>query len=390
MNILFLFNNPIIASYGGVERVTDTLAREMKKRGHNVAYLCHQKIEYLNDKIDQAAVQYYIDLSQNNENILQKVQDIMNSHHTEFIIVQNLNRWQLDIAALFPSYVKRISVCHVQPYSFDSINRKRIASIKPVNIKHQIFLYICLIFPYLYKLYFQLPENKCFRRALSESDKLCLISNKFFPRIAKHISNISKEKLVSIPNPNTFRCLDKLPEKKKIILWVGRIENRGKNAFGFIEMWKHFVKNNPDWNAIIIGDGSDYSFNKNYVATENIPNVMFTGNIDNVQDYYRIASFVVVTSWSESWSMVLTEGMSMGCIPCAYNTYETIYDIIDDDVNGLIIDKVSPLYMAERLSSLVKEAEKMRRMSFSALEKVKLFDVRNVVDQWENLFKSML
>lgn len=387
MNILFQFDDPIIPSSGGVERVTDTLARELKKRGHNVAYLCHQKIELLNEHIEQAATQYYIDLSQSPDRISKEIQEIVCFHRTEFIITQNPNTDQLNIVALFPSYIKRISVCHIQPYSFDSLDRKCIAAIKPVNIKHQMLIYIGILCPYLYKLFFLLPTNRLFKRMIKESDKCCFISSKFFSRVTKHISNLPQDKLVSIFNPNTFNGLDFQYAKEKIVLWVGRIENNGKNALGFIEMWKCFVEKNPNWNAIMIGDGPDLSFNRDYVIKNDIPNIQFLGKIDNVQDYYRSASFVVVTSWSESWSMVLTEGMSMGCIPCAYNTYETLSDIIDDGKNGLIINQVSPQQMAERLSQTVRDEVYMEQLSAFAMIKVKLFNVQYVADQWETLLK---
>lgn len=389
MNILFQFDDPIIPSSGGVERVTDTLTRELKKRGHNIAYLCHQKMELVDEHTEQAAIQYYIDLSQNYTKTLNDIQNIINTHKTEFIITQNPNADQLDIAALFPKYVKRISVCHTQPYSFDSLNRKRISQIRPVNYKHQILKCIGLLCPCFYKLFLLYPTNKIFKRAIRESDRYCFISSKFFPRIAKHISHIPQDKLIAIPNPNTFKSSKNQYMKEKLVLWVGRIENNGKNALGFIKMWRYFIKNNPDWNAIIIGDGPDLQFDKNYVLSKNIPNIKFTGKINNVQEYYCRASFVVVTSWSESWSMVLTEGMSMGCIPCVYNTYETLSDIIDDDVNGLIINKISPQQMAIRLSHTVKDKEAMEKISIAALEKVKSFDVQYVADQWEKLLKSI-
>ena len=48
MNIMFQFDDPIIQSSGGVERVTDTLSKEFIKRGHNVIFLCNQKISLIN------------------------------------------------------------------------------------------------------------------------------------------------------------------------------------------------------------------------------------------------------------------------------------------------------------------------------------------------------
>ena len=40
MNILFVNDSPFNPIVGGLERVTDVLAKEMKERGHNVYYLC--------------------------------------------------------------------------------------------------------------------------------------------------------------------------------------------------------------------------------------------------------------------------------------------------------------------------------------------------------------
>ena len=39
MNIVFLFWKNLNPTTGGVERVTDLLCRELKRRGHNVLYL---------------------------------------------------------------------------------------------------------------------------------------------------------------------------------------------------------------------------------------------------------------------------------------------------------------------------------------------------------------
>lgn len=387
MNILFQFDDPIIASLGGVERVTDTLAKELVRRGHNVAFLCHQKMSLLKGNVEQSATQYYIDMSLSKNRIIEKVNDIVRKHKTEILITQNPNAVQLDIAKYFPKNIKRISVCHIRPYCFDSFDKKRISEIKPINCKHRLFLYIGRLFPLFYKTYFVIQTNNEYRRIIKESDTFCFISNKYFYRITKHI-NVPLCKLSAIPNPNTFQVKDIVDLKDNVILWVGRVENNGKNAIGFIKMWHFFVKQKPGWKAIMIGDGPDLDKNKRYVADNKISNISFTGNISNVQDYYKIARFVVVTSWSESWSMVLTEGMSLGCIPCAYNTYEALTDIVEDGINGVIVESVDPLLMAKAIINIINQ-KKMDVLSTAAKMKVKQFSVERVVNQWIDLLSNL-
>lgn len=388
MNILFQFDDPIIASSGGVERVTDTLAKELIKRGHNVSFLCHQKMCLLDEDIEQSADQYFIDLSQSRNDIKKRVANIIKSHKTEYIITQNPNYKQLNIAKMFPKFIKKVFVCHTQPYSFDSFDRKRISELKPINCKHQLFLTIARLFPIFYKAYFAIQTNMLFRRIFAESDKFCFISSSFYHRIENHIK-IPRNKLFAIPNPNTFSVTYENTPKERLILWIGRVENNGKNAIGFIKMWELFSKKNIGWNAIMIGSGPDLETNQKYVENHNIENITFTGKISNVQDYYKRARFVVVTSWSESWSMVLTEGMSYGCIPCAYKTYETISDIIDDKKNGIIIPIVAPQMMSDRLTELANDEDLLNVMSKESKKKVQQFSVERITDLWEHLLESL-
>ncbi len=49
MNILFVYPTLFHPQRGGIERVTDSLAREMKARGHNIFYLHNKPDECLMD-----------------------------------------------------------------------------------------------------------------------------------------------------------------------------------------------------------------------------------------------------------------------------------------------------------------------------------------------------
>ena len=86
--------------------------------------------------------------------------------------------------------------------------------------------------------------------------------------------------------------------------------------------------------------------------------------------------------------MVLTEAMTFGVVPVAFNSYAAITDIIDDGKNGLLIPPFSHRAFARKLGALMKEELRME-MSKNCVQYVKRFDIQNVADEWERTFDRL-
>ena len=200
--------------------------------------------------------------------------------------------------------------------------------------------------------------------------------------------HIDKNRLIAVNNPAIIENIT--PQelvKEKIIIWVGRQSNAQKNVPAFIDVWKIVSQNNRDWRAVIIGSGSDMEYNKAYAKKNGVERLEFAGLQKNVEQFYKKANFIGMTSTYEGWGMVLTEAMSYGCIPFAYDTYESVHDIIDDGKNGIIVKPFDKKEMARRIQEIIDDNEKFATMQNAALEKVKTFSVENIVDKWEEIFK---
>lgn len=388
MNIMFVFYKPIIPDEGGVQRVTDILAKELIYRGHKVIFLCHSDKDLIkNDRI--IASQYYIEKNNRiDSQIAEDLNKIINDEKITHVICQTLDEER--ILRLLPSSVKKMAVCHVQPFTFMDINRKRIWDFNAKNYRQMLFKIAGLIYPRIYEMFFNKLEKQNIIQSCKYSDLLCFISDKFFPRIKKVIPNINFDKVVAINNPNTFEVDNIIPfkERENIILWVGRVENGQKNIKDFIRMWERLSINNTAWKAIVIGDGSDLTYFKKYVQKRNIPRIYFLGKRNDINEFYKKAKFISVTSYGESWCMVVTEGMAYGCIPLVYNTYETIHDIIDNNLNGIIVEP-TPDDMTINLQECIDDEDKCVLLSSSAHEKIKKFSVNLIVDNWEYILKAM-
>ena len=388
MNIMFLFNKPIIPSKGGVQRVTYRLTEELLKRGHKVIFVSNTEREKIVNN-DFIAPQYHLELNKKDDNEIEReIILIIKQHNITHAICQTLSYSFL--FKYFPTHLKKITVCHTQPFSFMGISRRRIWSINAQNIRQLIFKTASLLSPRIYESFFFRFERRALEESNAYADKICFISDSFYPRIKKYMPNLPQNKFVAINNPNTYdvESIEMPKEKENIILWVGRVENAQKNAIDFLLMWQILSKKVKDWRAIVIGDGSDLNYIKDYANNNDIERIEFAGPRNDVEEFYKKAKYIVVTSFGESWCLVLTEAMSFGCVPVVYDTYETLHDIVDNNINGYIIPNVSHKKMAICLLNSIKK-DNLLDLSIAAQEKVKKFSLESTVDKWEELLNNI-
>ena len=385
MNIMFLFYDPINPTDGGVTRVTHSLTMELQKRGHTVVFLSTEKEKR---KFDYIAPQYQIDFSIDAVEIKQDVKGLIDKYSITYVICQTLDEAKL--FKYFPADIKKIAVCHVQPFTYMGISRKRIWNTNTKNLRQLLFKTASLVSPKIYENFFFRFEKQAIEEANEYADKVCFISERFFPRIKKYLPALPQDKFVAINNPNTYDVSNiELPaNKENIILWVGRVENGQKNAIDFIRMWQHLSKHAINWRAIMVGDGSDLKYIKSVVKKNKIERIEFTGRRNDTEMFYEKAKYIAVTSFGESWCLVLTEAMSYGCVPVVYDTYETLHDIVDDRSNGYIIPTVSHKKMAKSIFDSIRE-DNFMKISAAAQEKVKSFSLEKTVDCWEKLLNDI-
>lgn len=175
------------------------------------------------------------------------------------------------------------------------------------------------------------------RYLLKRCTKYVLLSSRFeedFKRIVKMPTQ--GHKILSINNPLNITPADTLPEKKNIVLFVGRLEHV-KRLDLCLEFRVKFVKECPDWKFVIVRYGSQRIALENRVREKDIPNVEFKC-FDAPLGYYKSAKRFWMTSDHEGWGLILVEAMSQGCVCIARDTFAAVHDIISTE-NGAVVDK---------------------------------------------------
>ncbi|MDO4727771.1 MAG: glycosyltransferase [Bacteroidota bacterium] len=108
--------------------------------------------------------------------------------------------------------------------------------------------------------------------------------------------NLGVDKFCVIPNgvpqPKIAYSLD----KKKQILYVGRMSYADKRVDRLIEIWKNIYKRFSDWEFILVGDGAERHKLEQQAQMYSLERILFCGAVQNVEKYYNQAAILCLSS----------------------------------------------------------------------------------------------
>ncbi len=244
------------------------------------------------------------------------------------------------------------------------------------------------LYPYFWMKLF-ISERSRRKIKYGNSTHYVLLSDKFFKEFQK-ISGISKtRKLVSINNPITIEInANEELKKKKQLLYVGRIE-KIKNVKLLVKIWEEILLDYPDWEFIIVGDGGQRKEIESYVVEKKIERVHFKGFFANVKPFYQDASIFLMASLFEGWGLTITEAMTMGVVPVAFNTYASLRDIVESGKTGFLVEPWNVDNYVSTLKKLMDNRGFISQISKNALAGAEKFSFENTAPKWVKLIENI-
>ena len=142
---------------------------------------------------------------------------------------------------------------------------------------------------------------------------------------------------------------------------------------------------------VLVGDGPEMgAVNKQIKKLGLRERVILLGKQENLHELYAISDACVLMSEKESFGLVLLEAMLHG-VPCLGTNIGGIPEVIQDGVNGYIVEKGDSDSAAEKLYELLKDDRKRQAMGENAIRIVREhFETSRIVDQYEDLYASVL
>jgi glycosyltransferase involved in cell wall biosynthesis len=187
-------------------------------------------------------------------------------------------------------------------------------------------------------------------------------------------NNIVTEFIPNIQSNGTTN----LPAKQKLVVWVGRMVPI-KNICDVITSFDLATRNFPDWKLALVGDGPEKS-----IAEEHAKNLGVLERINfhgyaNPTDFYLEATFLLLASSTEGYSLVLDEAMSFGVIPVVRPFGENTSERVPKKY-GVISNGPLTKDLGDSLFHLINSPDDVRIYQSNLKERVSNDDA--VCDEW--------
>jgi glycosyltransferase involved in cell wall biosynthesis len=147
----------------------------------------------------------------------------------------------------------------------------------------------------------------------------------------------------------------------------------------------------PDWSLTIIGQGNrlEYESLMNELHVDK-SRCKLMGPTDNILDEYMKSSLLVMSSRFEGFGMVLVEAMSCGLPVVSYDCPCGPKDIIQDHVDGLLVENGNVEKLSEAIIWMIQHPEQRKAMANKAVENVQRFKIDQIAEQWKLLFEKLM
>ena len=236
-------------------------------------------------------------------------------------------------------------------------------------------------------------ENMKYADKVSNSAKsldfLVLVSSELQKFYSDKLRN-SNCMCIYIPN-----SIDKLPKEvaklnEKRLVSVGRLSPE-KGYLDLLKLFRKINEKNKDWVLDIIGDGVEREKLKKYIDSNNLGDKVtlhgFQGK-EYIDKVLHNSSIYIMTSYTESFGIVLIEAMSHG-VPCiAYSSAEGAREIINSGENGYLIKNRNFDAMIMKIEDLMKNKEERKRIGTQARESVGKYTSDIVGEEWITLIEE--
>ena len=209
----------------------------------------------------------------------------------------------------------------------------------------------------------------------------------------KYPKSIMNNKLVIIQNginvqdyarDNDIRIKQRdalgIPQEAFVVGHVGRFTFEKNHTF-LISAFEKYYKENPDSYLLLVGDGDLMTECKRITADKGLDScIMFTGNVENVQDYYQVMDVFVLPSIYEGLPFVALESQAAG-LPCIISTGVPEAAEIGSNVKRIPLDEA--LWVQE-----IAAARTLGISDNTALMKEAGYEVADTVKQIKKIYKS--
>lgn len=301
------------------------------------------------------------------------------------VITGDTRKYYLEIKKRNPG-IKICTMIHNCPSHTTQLKQYELSTLrfKDVHGPKKLFQWML---PQLYISLLKKVVSHQNRSAYDTLDEVVLLSPAYIPEFKKLIGKKDAWKLSAIPNAiKPVHSNIPIEEKDKEIIFVGRMATE-KALPKLLKIWGMVQDKLPDWKLTLVGDGPQFGTCRQIIAEKKLKRVCLTGHQMSIP-YIDRARILCLTSVIEGLPTVFTEAMSLGVIPIGFDSFNAIYDMIDDGINGFIIPDNNYEQYAETILRLAQNDTLRCQIAYKAQKRKNRYDIEQVGPLWMETFRK--
>ena len=351
--VLFVISN---ISFGGAQRVTWTLAQQMK-----------------NENVEPVVVA--VGHSTNNYTLPEGIKVIQLGQKHSYEILSTISKMKKVVKCEKPSVVITMGVSTCL-FSVPAVRGTGIPHIISERNDPRHFLGKAWV-------------KKLSRRMMAKGNGFVFQTQEakdFYPEKIR-------QKGCVIPNPIMTKNIPSVDRDSndKVIVTMGRLTLQ-KNHRLLIDSFAEFCEKYPDYSLHIYGSGELKADIADYISSKNlIEKITLFDACDDVLERIKRASFFVLSSDFEGMPNALMEAMAMGfaCIstdcPCGGPNF-----LIKDGENGLLVPVADRIKLTEAMIKLAESKEYRNMLGENAKEIRNTLSAESVCDMWLSFCEEII
>lgn len=177
--------------------------------------------------------------------------------------------------------------------------------------------------------------------------------------------------------------------RERTVMCVSKLRYE-KGVDVLLRAWQRVHAEAPEARLIVVGDGPLRAPLERLAADLGIErSIEFTGRQADIPAQWRRAGLAVLSSRYEGMPNAVLEAMACG-LPCVATRVSGTEDIIQDGVNGLLVEPEDVGGLAGALLSLLRDPALTRRLGVAARETIeRSYTTDHVMDLYEALYQRL-
>lgn len=188
-------------------------------------------------------------------------------------------------------------------------------------------------------------------------------------------------------NVENVRLLRKQFGEGFVVGHIGELDDSHKGQLQILSIAKRLAGKIPDLTFVMVGSGKDGKMLEQEAS--DLPNVVFSGQVDNVGDYLAAFDAFLYPSRHEGFGSILLDALTFG-LPIVASAVGGIPELIDDGKNGFLCELDNPDTLSEAVLNLYRNPDLRDRISRANVKKAAAYSQDQMTGRYVAIYERLV